>query len=202
MKPDASSSRREFLKGTGVALSAGALAGATIPAVHAGQDSTVQIALVGCGGRGTGAARKARGELFDRIQNGEIGDLIALRCYRMHPPVGSAFSPPRQIWQQMVSTGEGGKKDGPSGGDVSELAFQIRRFHSFLWASGGLYSDFYIHNIDECCWMKNGWPISAQASGGRHYRNHMTPKERGEDIDPNFDSYSVEYTFVDGCKLL
>ena len=33
---------------------------------------------------------KARQELFDRIQNGEMGDLIALRCYRMHGPVGSA----------------------------------------------------------------------------------------------------------------
>jgi predicted dehydrogenase len=119
----------------------------------------------------------------------------------MHPPVGSAFSPPRKLWQEMVNSGDGGKKDGP-GGDVSELAYQIRRFHSFLWASGGLYSDFYIHNIDECCWMKNGWPTMAQASGGRHYRNHMTPKERGEDVDQNFDNYSVEYTFDDGCKLL
>src|ERR1044071_2848057 len=54
---------------------------------------------------------KARAELFDRIQNGEIGDLITLQCYRMHPPVGSAFSPPRQLWQQMVAGGEGGKKD-------------------------------------------------------------------------------------------
>jgi predicted dehydrogenase len=144
---------------------------------------------------------KARGELFNRIQNGEIGDVIALRCYRMHPPVGSAFSPPRQIWQQMVSSGEAGRKDGPAGGDVSELAFQIRRFHSFLWASGGLFSDFYIHNIDECCWMKNAWPVQAQASGGRHYRNQATPKDKGEDIDQNFDNYSVEYTFDDGSKM-
>ncbi len=28
---------------------------------------------------------------------------------------------------------------------ISELLYQIRRFHSFLWASGGCYSDFYIH---------------------------------------------------------
>jgi predicted dehydrogenase len=145
---------------------------------------------------------KARGELFDRIQNGELGDLITLRCYRMHPPVGSAFSPPRHLYQQMVSSGEGGKKDGPASGEISELAFQIRRFHSFLWASGGLFSDFYIHNIDECCWMKNAWPVSARASGGRHYRNQATPKDKGEDIDQNFDNYSVEYTFDDGAKLL
>jgi hypothetical protein len=63
---------------------------------------------------------------------------------------------------------------------------------SFLWLSGGSFSDFLIHNIDECCWMKNAWPVSAQASGGRHYR--------GDKVDQNFDSYSVEYTFADGAK--
>lgn len=302
MNTEQTSSRREFLKHTSVALTAGALAGTVIPAVHAAQDSTIQIALVGCGGRGTGAAQnalsvqngpvklvamadvfenrlavshrslsqrfeeqvqvpedrrfisfdgykqaidclkpgdvaifatppafrwvhfkyaiekgvnvfmekpitvdgpstkkmldlddeakkknlkvgvglmcrhcKARQELFDRIAVGELGDLIALRCYRMHGPVGSAFSPPR-----------------PEG--ENELMYQIRRFHSFLWASGGLYSDFYIHNIDECCWMKNAWPVKAQASGGRLFR--------GDNVDQNFDSYSVEYTFEDGSKLL
>src|SRR5439155_20488865 len=67
---------------------------------------------------------KARGELFGRIQNGELGDLITLRCYGMHPPVGSAFSPPRSVWQQMLNGGEGGKKDGPGGKDASELEYQ------------------------------------------------------------------------------
>ena len=76
---------------------------------------------------------------------------------------------------------------------ITELLYQIQRFHSFLWASGGAYSDFLIHNIDECCWMKNAWPVSAKASGGRHYR--------GNYIDQNFDNYSVEYTFADGAKL-
>ena len=72
--------------------------------------------------------------------------------------------------------------------------YQIQRFHSFLWASGGCYSDFYIHNIDECCWMKDAWPVKAQASGGRHYR--------GDSIDQNFDNYSIEYTYADGTKFL
>jgi predicted dehydrogenase len=117
---------------------------------------------------------KARGELFDRIRNGEIGDLITLRCYRMHGPVGSAFTEKKPA-------------------DENELMFQIRRFHSFLWASGGCYSDFYIHNIDECCWMKGSWPVQAQASGGRHFR--------GDNVDQNFDNYSVEYTFDDGAKM-
>src|SRR5947209_20369477 len=69
---DSSASRRTFRKTSGAALSVGALAGATIPAVHAGQDSTVQIALVGCGGRGTGAAQNALS-----VQNGPI-KLVAM----------------------------------------------------------------------------------------------------------------------------
>jgi predicted dehydrogenase len=77
---------------------------------------------------------------------------------------------------------------------MPEVAFQIQRFHSFLWASGGCYSDFYIHIIDHCCWMKNAWPVQAQALGGRHYR--------GDNVDQNFDTYSVEYTFADETKFL
>jgi predicted dehydrogenase len=118
---------------------------------------------------------RVRGELFDRVQNGEAGDIIAMRCYRMHGPVASGFS---------VKKPEG----------RSELLWQIERFHSFLWASGGAFNDYYIHNIDECCWIKNAWPVVAQASGGRHYR--------GENVDQNFDNYSVEYTFPDGSKLM
>jgi predicted dehydrogenase len=76
---------------------------------------------------------------------------------------------------------------------MSEVEFQIRKFHAFLWASGGAFSDFYIHFIDECSWIKGDWPIAAQANGGRHYR--------GNCIDQNFDNYSVEYTFADGARM-
>ena len=294
-------SRREFLKHTGRLATVSALAGVTIPYVHAAGSDLIRVALIGCGGRGTGAASQAlsttsgpiklvamadvfehrltssfdrlakqfaalvdvpadrkfigldaykaamdclkpgdvvifatppafrwvhfgyaiakglnvfmekpvtvdgptsrrmfqlgeqsvqknlkvgvglmcrhcaaRGELFDRIKQGEIGDIILMRAYRMHPPVGSFAS-------------------GPKPPEKTDLMYQIERFHSFLWASGGCYSDFYIHNIDECCWMKDAWPIKAQASGGRHYR--------GENIDQNFDIYSTEYTFADGARL-
>jgi predicted dehydrogenase len=118
---------------------------------------------------------EARGELFKRIRDGEIGDVLLLRAYRMAGQTGN--------------TPCGPKPDG-----MSEMEYQIRKFHCFLWLSGGAYSDFLIHNIDECCWMKDAWPVSAIASGGRHYR--------GDDVDQNFDSYSVEYTFADGTKLM
>ena len=299
-------SRRQFIKNTGKLAAASALAGVAIPHVHAAENNTIQIALVGCGGRGTGAAgnalstklgpvtltamvdvfenrlknsyqelkgkfsdlvdvpedkkfigfdgykkaldslkkgdvaifttplafrwvhfkyaiekglnvfmekpvtadgptsrrmlelaeqAKARNlkvgvglmsrharhlqELHKRVQDGEIGDVMLMRGYRCHGPVASAFS---KRWP----------------GKPSELLWQISRFHSFIWASGGCYSDFYIHHIDHLCWMKDAWPIKAQALGGRHYRNSPD----GEPwIDQNFDSYAVEYTFEDGAKF-
>ena len=295
-------SRREFIKSTSKIAAVSALAGAAIPHVHAAENNTIQVALIGCGNRGGGAAdnalsvkngpiklvamadvfdhrlkgsydalkrqqpglvdvpedrkfigfdaykkamdclkpgdiaifttplafrwvhftyaiqkglnvfmekpltadgptsrrmlalaeeataknlkvgvglmsrhSRALQELHQRIQDGEIGDLILLRGYRMHGPVGSAFS---EKWP----------------GRPSELLWQIQHFHSFLWASGGCYSDFYIHHIDHLCWMKNAWPVKAQALGARHYR--------GNHVDQNFDNYSVEYTFADGGKFI
>ena len=52
------SHRRDFLK-TGAAATAGALALAQVPLVHAGGDDLLRVGLVGCGGRGTGAASQA-----------------------------------------------------------------------------------------------------------------------------------------------
>jgi predicted dehydrogenase len=126
-------------------------------------------------------SRHQRGmqELHKRIQDGELGDIILLRGYRMHGPAGSAFS---TKWP----------------GQPSELLWQIRHFHSFLWASGGCFNDFYIHHVDHLCWMKNDWPVKAQALGGRHYKTNSSGEPY---VDQNFDAYSVEYTFADGAKL-
>ena len=54
--------RRDVLKSGGKLAAASALAGATIPHVHAAnEDPTIRIGLVGCGGRGAGAALNALG---------------------------------------------------------------------------------------------------------------------------------------------
>ena len=50
-----SKSRRTFLKHTGRVAATSALAGMAISPCHAAEDSTIRLALVGCGGRGTGA---------------------------------------------------------------------------------------------------------------------------------------------------
>ena len=52
-------SRREFLENTGRFAAASALAGLVLPHVHAAEDNTIRLALIGCGGRGSGAVANA-----------------------------------------------------------------------------------------------------------------------------------------------
>jgi predicted dehydrogenase len=115
---------------------------------------------------------RGRQELHQRIRDGQIGEIVAMRAYRM---------------------GSGGGTAPPKPAGITELLYQISKFHAFLWASGGVFSDYYIHQIDECSWMKGAWPVEAMAVGGRHYR--------GDSLDQNFDTYSVQYTYPDGTKL-
>lgn len=119
-------------------------------------------------------------ELAKRLHDGELGDIILQRGYRVHGPVGffNSFAKPEGI---------------------SEVMYQIQRFHSFLWASGGNFSDFNIHIIDHQCWMKNAWPVKAMAFGGRHFKTSTDGKPF---VDQNFDVYSVEYTYEDGTTFL
>ena len=274
-----STSRREFIKNTGKLAAVSALANVAIPAVHAAGSDLIQVALIGCGGRGGGAAANAlsvkRGpvklvamadifpdrlqkdltklqmqfagqvdvpperqfigfdayqkamdclkpgdvaifatppafrwvhftyaiqkglnvfmekpltadgptskrmfslareaqaknlkvgvglmsrhnramqELAKRVHDGEIGEIILQRGYRMHGLGGYFNSLPK-----------------PAG--ITDLLYQMQRFHSFIWASGGCFNDFYIHLIDQLGWMKNEWPVKAQALGGRQYRS-------------------------------
>ena len=304
--PPSPTTRRTFIKQSGTFAAASALAGITLPHVYAAESNTIQLAIVGCGGRGTGAVADALGvkfgpmklvamadvfeaklkssfsslkqtfgsqvevtsdkqfvgfdgykhamdslrpgdivilttppafrwvhftyaiekglnvfmekpvtvdgpgsrrmlklaeaakaknlkvgvglnsrhsralqQLAERIHGGAIGDIILERGYRMHGPVATFQSLPK-----------------PEG--ISDLMYQIQRFHSFIWASGGNYSDFYIHIIDHLSWMKNAWPVKAHALGGRHYR--QSP-EGITYVDQNFDTYSVEYTYADGTKF-
>jgi len=53
------STRRDFLRRTTGVTAASAFAGMSVPFVHAAEDNAVGVALVGCGGRGTGAAAQA-----------------------------------------------------------------------------------------------------------------------------------------------
>ena len=151
---------------------------------------------------------RARGAMAEKIQEGVIGDIILMRSYRTSGPIASS----RTILQKMLKGEE----------KMEEILWQIKHFHSFIWASGGCFNDFYIHNIDECSWVKGAsmgdpnntggdpfdviktrkkwaWPLYAEALGGKHY----TKNNQGQPyVDQNLDTYSVEYTYDDGTKLI
>ncbi len=57
--PAASASRRDFLKQTSSALAGLSLASGLAARSYAAEENTIKVALIGCGGRGTGAAANA-----------------------------------------------------------------------------------------------------------------------------------------------
>jgi predicted dehydrogenase len=91
----------------------------------------------------------AREEVVKRIHDGEIGDIVQVRGFRMDTAVGPR---PRQAGE-------------------TEVAYQLRNFHYFDWAGGDILIDYIIHNIDVGCWVKNAWPVQALGFGGRSVPN-------------------------------
>jgi len=111
-----------------------------------------------------------RQELIKRIRDGQLGEIQLIRAYRMQP------CPPL----------------GPRPADVKDLHWQVRNFTHFLWVSGGLFAEMNIHQIDEICWLKDAWPVSAHGISGRA----ADSVDRGQ----NLDSFTIEWTFPDGTK--
>ena len=111
-----------------------------------------------------------RQQLIKRIRDGVLGDIQLIRAYRVHP------------------VGPMGKKSP----EYDELLWQIRNFIRFFWVSGGLFAEMNVHQIDEICWIKDAWPVSAHGIGGR--------AANSTDHGQGLDSFSIEWTFADGTK--
>ena len=293
------STRREFLSLSGKLAAASALAGIAIPHVHAAEDNTIRLALIGCGGRGSGAVANAlsapggpvklfaMADLFqDRVSGSrttlaqQFGDKIdvptdrqfvgfdayrkAIDCLRpgdvavltecagfrpthlgyavekgVNVFMEKPFAPDPGGVHQVIQAGEAAQKKNlkigaglmwrhsnarqalieriregamgqiqlmrayrmessyamgrwqPGG---NELLWQIRNRCGFLWTSSGIWIELMVHQVDECCWIKDAWPVSAHGIGGRI--------PNSPDCCQNLDSYAVEYTFADGTKAL
>jgi len=113
----------------------------------------------------------ARQALIQQIRDGAMGDITLIRANRL----GGAG------WLA---------NQGPKANDfMSQLDFG--RIHLY-WLGSGHMVDYLIHQIDECCWIKDAWPVEAVGLGGR------APDSR--DCGQNIDVYSMEYTFADGTK--
>lgn len=74
-----SKSRRDFLKVSTGVVAASALAGVTVPRVHAAENNTIRLALVGCGPRGTGAVIDAFSTTGGPLQLYAMADLFDQR---------------------------------------------------------------------------------------------------------------------------
>ena len=290
-------SRRNFLAQTGNIAAGAALAGAAIPKVHAAEDNTIRLALVGCGGRGSGAVANAyeasggpvklvaMADLFENrlasahknlsaryadrmdvpadrrfvgfdafrkaIDCLRPGDIAMLTGYAAFRPVQLEYAVQKGVnvfmeksfacdppgVRRVIQAGEAAQKKNlkiaaglmarhsknrqelvrriregqlgpiqlirafrmqPCGtlpkrpGDAKELDWQIRHFTQFLWVSGGLYAEMNIHQVDEICWVKDAYPVSAHGIGGR--------VAGSTDCGQNLDSLSIEWTFADGSK--
>ena len=68
-----------FYKNTGRIATVTALAGVAIPSVHAAENNTIQVALVGCGSRGTGAAAEAMSVKYGPVKLVALADIFPER---------------------------------------------------------------------------------------------------------------------------
>ena len=293
--------RRDFLKRTARLAAASALASVTIPHVHAGEDNTIRLAIVGSGNRGSGAVADALSATDGPVKLVAMADLLETRLASSHQALSKEFgekidvpkerqfvgfdgyrkaidclrpgdvalltthagfrathleyavqkgvhafmeknfaadpggiqrilraseaaekknlkiaaglmcrhSSARQAMIQKIRDGalgqvqlirayrmDSGYRMAPMPRGENELLWQLLPGHpyQFLWSSGGIFIELMIHQIDECCWIKDGWPVSAHGVGGRHVGS--------TDCSQNLDSYSIEYTFADGTKAL
>jgi predicted dehydrogenase len=71
-----STSRREFLKSTGRLAATSALAAGIVSRMYAAENDTIRLALVGCGGRGTGAVADAFSTTGGPVQLYAMADLF------------------------------------------------------------------------------------------------------------------------------
>ncbi|MBM4029455.1 MAG: Gfo/Idh/MocA family oxidoreductase [Planctomycetes bacterium] len=113
----------------------------------------------------------ARQALIEKIRDGAMGDITLIRANRFG----------------------GGGGLGNQGENANKLLSQLQfgKIH-LLWVGSGHMVDNLIHQIDECCWIKESWPVAADGLGGC--------VARSKDCGQNIDVYSIEYTFADGTK--
>ena len=95
------STRRQFLKQTGTVAATTALAGVALPHVHAAGGSTIQVALIGCGGRGTGAVSNALSTKGGPITLTAMADVFDSRLKSSHMELKRKHGP------QCRSKGDG-----------------------------------------------------------------------------------------------
>lgn len=89
--PKSSSSRREFLSTSGRIAAVSAFGFGAIPLAHAAENNTIKVALVGCGGRGTGAAANALSTKSGPTELVAMADVFDHRLQSSHKDLSQRF---------------------------------------------------------------------------------------------------------------
>ena len=112
-------------------------------------------------------------ETVKKIQDGAIGDVIALRAYWC----GKLPFAERRLPQW------------------SEFEYCVRNWYAHCWVAADNIVEQHVHNLDVCNWIMGGPPKSVFASGGRAWKPN---EERFGDI---FDNFSCDYEYDGGVHL-
>ena len=120
-------------------------------------------------------------ETVKRLQDGAIGDILAMRIYWN----GGAVPLFRVLPRDNL------RKDRP---DLTEMEYQMRNWYDFVWTCGDHIVEQHIHNIDVAHWVKQALPIKANGMGGRQ---GIRTKDHGE----IYDHHDVEFEYADGSRV-
>lgn len=110
-----------------------------------------------------------------KIQDGAIGDVVALYAYWQDGPV--------------IQQPEGRK---PQWGDVT---WQIRNWYSYVWICGDQVVEQHLHNVDVCNWVMGTHPVEVVATGGAAWR------PRDEVHGNIYDHVSSDFVYANGVRM-
>ena len=133
----------------------------------------------------SGAQRRSQTwylDKYQRMKNGEFGDIVALNANWVGTPVlnfNSAIFPNH-------------KRD-PKWGDME---FQHRNWYSFVWICGDQIVEQHLHNIDVCNWFMGTHPVEVVASGGATWR----PREE-EEYGNIYDHMQADFVYPNGVHM-
>ncbi|EON79150.1 Myo-inositol 2-dehydrogenase [Lunatimonas lonarensis] len=111
-------------------------------------------------------------ETIKRIHDGQIGDIVG----------GQVFWNDGGVWVRERQPGQ------------TEMEYQMRNWYYFNWLCGDHIVEQHVHNLDVANWVKKGYPVKAEGTGGRTVR-------RGKDHGEIFDHHVVLFTYEDGTVI-
>jgi len=112
-------------------------------------------------------------EVVKRVQDGQIGQIMAVRCY-----YNTGF-----LWKYERQPG------------WSDMEWQTRNWYYFTWLSGDHIVEQHIHDLDNVNWVLGGLPVSAMGVGGRTVRT--------EPLYGNiYDHFAIDYEYPGGLHVV